>query len=139
MSLRRKAPKTGQPNMPRMPRMPTFAAMSTSPRRPVGRRADPTVLNLLHEAIGERAQIKAMYIDEDGRTDEHTFFPIELGVKGRVPRVWAYQTAGGSGVGWRCFFVGWLSNVTSQPAAWTVPDELPDSARCLGQNQARAR
>jgi len=68
-----------------------------------------------------------MYIDEDGRTDEHTFFLIELGVKGGAPRVWAYQTAGGSGVGWRCFVVDWLSNVTSQPAAWTVPDELPGS------------
>ena len=107
--------------------------------RPSPGPADPDVLNAIHEAIGEHLQIAATYVDEEGTTGDHQFFPIELGTRGREPRVWAYQTAGGSGVGWRCFVVRRLSNVTAQHAEWTVPEEIAASARCLDREQPPAR
>ena len=139
-----KMPKTPKP--PQAPKPPPgFKQFSKGLKglpgpksRPVTGLADPDVLNTIHEAIGGQIQIAATYVDEEGRTAEHVFFPLELGTKNREPRVWAYQTDGGSGEGWRCFVVGRLSNVMMQLARRTVPEEIPTSARCIDRDRAPA-
>jgi hypothetical protein len=51
-------------------------------------------------------------------TWEHEFFPTALGEKAGEWRVWAYQSAGESDPGWRCFSVAKLSNVRTRSAPW---------------------
>ena len=89
-------------------------------------------MRLIEEALANHLQVMATYAGEDGVMD-HVFYPLALGMKDGGYRVWAYQFAGGSGVGWRCFVVAKLSNLTPREGPWRVPEDDPGPARCMDE------
>jgi hypothetical protein len=68
----------------------------------------------------------------DGIMD-HVFYPLALGTRDGGYRVWSYQFAGGSGVGWRCFVVAKLRNLTAKQGDWRVPEDDPGPATCMDE------
>lgn len=91
----------------------------------------PSTLTLLLRAIDERLVVIASYDSKQGVQD-HEFFPLEIGERDGRHRVWAYQVAGDTKPGWKCFRVAGLSAVATREGEWAVPDVRPDTKRCFG-------
>jgi hypothetical protein len=99
---------------------------------------DPEIVRLLQDALTKRLQLMATYVSDDGVTD-HVFYPLALGTSDGGYRLWTYQFAGGSGVGWRCFVVAGLIKLTARPGAWLVPASDPGPGRCMDEVVQRVR
>lgn len=91
-------------------------------------------MELLHQAEAQQLLVTATYIDRNRVTAEHQFFILEFNEGSDDPRIWAWQLADGtSPAGPGCFQIGYLSNIRTSEAPWTVPDITPDSNVCFGQ------
>ena len=103
----------------------------TRPEPPTGP-DDPEIMRLLQEALTRRLQLMATYVSDDGVTD-HVFYPLALGSRDGGYRLWTYQFAGGSGVGWRCFVVAGFITLTARHGAWLVPASDPGPEGCMDE------
>jgi hypothetical protein len=137
-----KGPK-GLPSMPSLPRMkglkglpglkpfPGSRSAGGSRSAPSGP-ADPDVVRRLQEALTDRSPITVTYTGKDG-DKQHDVFPLALGVTRGGYRLWAYQFAGETEPGWKCFIVAGLRDVSAQPGDWDVPGVDPGPGSCMDE------
>lgn len=137
-----KGPK-GLPSMPSLPRMKGLKGLPSLKPFPGSRSTgeshtgpsgpdDPEVVSRLQEALADRAPITVTYPGKDG-DKRHEVFPLALGLKRGGYRLWAYQFAGETDPGWKCFIVAGLRDVSVRRGDWDVPNDDPGPGRCMDE------